>query len=442
MQNVLLIGAGKSSSFLIRYLLDHAEKENWMITVADVSQNNALEKTKGHLRSTAIEFDINDEVSRSRIISKTDLVISMLPAIMHYPVALSCLEYKKTLLTASYVSPEIDAMHKDVVNAGVIFLNECGLDPGIDHMSAMKIIHEIKNAGGEFKSFRSYTGGLVAPESNDNPWGYKFSWNPRNVILAGQGTAKFIENNKYKYIPYCRLFKNASSIEVENVVYDGYANRDSLAYRKVYGLENIPTMIRGTLRQSDFCSAWDVFVQLGLTDDSYLIEDSEHLTYSELIRAFLPSTIKSESIREACAQFMGLKSEAKELEMVEWTGILSNQKIGIPKATPAQILQQLLETKWKLNKSDLDLIVMQHRFEYTLKGKNIVHLSSLVVKGEDAVYTAMAKTVGLPIAIAARMILTGKVKLTGVQIPVTPELYIPILHELEEYGISFKEEVR
>lgn len=439
MRKIVLIGAGRSSSNLISYLLDHSVAENWQVIVADVSEKNALEKTGGHPRSQAFAFDINDEKGRKNLIASADLVISMLPANMHYPVAEECLQQKKYLLTASYVSPEMQRLNEQVEKSGILFLNECGLDPGIDHMSAMKIIDEVKNAGGEFRSFRSYTGGLVAPESNNNPWGYKFSWNPRNVILAGQGTAKFMEGGQYKYIPYNRLFRSAVPVIVEGVAYGGYANRDSLSYRKHYGLEQIPTMIRGTLRYSGFCEAWDVFVQLGLTDDTFVIEDSKNLTYRQLVEAFIPATVKGNSVKERLATFTGRTVASPDIERVDWTGVLSDEVIGLDNASPAQILQHLLERKWKLNEQDIDLIVMQHIFEYTIGAKKYHRTSSLVVKGEDARYTAMAKTVGLPLAIAARLLLSGKLKLSGVRIPVMPEIYLPVLKELESFGVVFNE---
>ena len=331
-------------------------------------------------------------------------------------------------------------LYQEVSNAGLLFLNECGLDPGIDHMSAMEIIENVKAKGGTMNVFYSYTGGLVAPESNDNPWGYKFSWNPRNVILAGQGTAKYIENGFYKYIPYSRLFTEIQNVSVEGYgSFDGYANRDSLSYRKIYQLDNIRTMIRGTLRQSGFCKAWNVFVQIGLTDDSFIIENSEKLTYKELVDAFLPATISGKNTEERLSKFMNLASDGQEMEMVKWTGILNDDFIGISNASPARVLQHLLEMKWKLKESDKDMIVMQHKFEYTIDKKNIYHTSSLVVKGENSIFTAMAKTVGLPLAIAARLILNGKISLKGVHIPIHKSIYEPVLKELKEYGISFVE---
>jgi saccharopine dehydrogenase-like NADP-dependent oxidoreductase len=309
-------------------------------------------------------------------------------------------------------------------------------------MSAMQIIDDVKEKGGEITAFKSYTGGLVAPESNDNPWGYKFSWNPRNVILAGQGTARFIENGKYKYIPYNRLFTEVEKINVEGQGnYDGYANRDSLSYRHHYGLDTIPTMLRGTLRQEGYCKAWNVFVKLGLTDDSYLIEDSANLTYAQLTEAYIPESIKGSSLLKRLASFAGLDETDEVIRLVEWTGILNDERILLPDSSPAKILETLLEAKWKLKESDKDMIVMQHLFEYSLGGKNILHSSSLVVKGSNSVHTAMAKTVGLPAAIAAKLILNNKISLKGVHIPTDPSVYKPVLKELENYGVRFVEKI-
>jgi saccharopine dehydrogenase-like NADP-dependent oxidoreductase len=441
MRTILLIGAGRSSSSLIQYLLDHSQEQSWNLTVADVSEELARQKINGHANGKAIRFDINDEKQRSTEISKADIVISMLPAHMHLPVAMECVHQKKNLVTASYISAEMQELDAEAKRNGVLILNECGLDPGLDHMSAMKIIEEIKSAGGEINSFKSYTGGLVAPESNDNPWGYKFSWNPRNVILAGQGTAKYIEKGRYRYIPYNRLFSQVEEIKVESfATFDGYANRDSLAYRKIYGLENIPTMLRGTLRQQGFCKAWNVFVRLGLTDDSYIIEDSEHLTYRQLVEAFLPFDIAGGTVSSRLALFMDVSESNEVIQKIIWTGILEDKPIALKSATPAQILQHLLEQKWKLREGDQDMVVMQHQFEIKNKKSEIKKItSSLVVKGESEIFTAMAKTVGLPLAIVTRLILNGEIKLKGMCIPVNREIYNPVLEELKKYGIHFSE---
>lgn len=440
MRKILLLGAGRSSGALIKYLLEHAQADDFELTVADISVSSAEEKIHKHERGRAIAFDINNIEQRKAEIANADMVISLLPPTLHYLAAVDCVQQSKNLVTASYVSSEIKSLHDDAIQNNILLLNECGLDPGIDHMSAMEIIHRLQEQGAELKSFKSYTGGLVAPESNDNLWGYKFTWNPRNVILAGQGTAKYIENNHYKYIPYNRLFTQIEKIKVDDSgIYDGYANRDSLAYRKIYGIDIIPTLLRGTLRQENFCRAWQVFVLLGLTDDSYIIEDSEHLTYAQLVEAFLPYSAKGDNIEEKLCSFCQISLTSVEMEMIRSTGILYSTVIGLPNATPAQILQHLLQSKWVLKPEDKDMIVMQHLFEYSLNGKNESIHSSLVVKGESVEQTGMAKTVGLPLGIVARLILQNKISLRGVHIPVQEEIYKPVLKELKEYGIGFSE---
>lgn len=440
MKKVFLIGAGRSATSLIDYLLENAVSENWEVTVGDVSEEVVHTKTKGHRCARAIRFDIANEAQTLAEVQRADLIISLLPAHMHLPVARACVAIGRNLVTASYVTPEMLELDELSREKGVILLNECGLDPGIDHMSAMQIIREIRAEGGELKEFYSYTGGLVAPESNDNPWGYKFSWNPRNVILAGQGTARYIEHGHYKYIPYNRLFTQIESIHIDGFgSFDGYANRDSLMYRKIYGIESIPTLLRGTLRQAGYCKAWDIFVRLGLTDDTYVVEGSEHLTYAQLISAFLPGEKSNGALPEAVAAFCHVHPAGPEMELVNWTGIFSDRVIGLRDASPARILQQLLEEKWKLKEEDKDMVVMQHRFTYEISGKRFQRTSSLVVIGEDAVHTAMAKTVGLPVGIAARNILNGNIREKGVRVPVSAEIAVPVLKELESFGIVFSE---
>jgi saccharopine dehydrogenase-like NADP-dependent oxidoreductase len=440
MKTILVIGAGRSSSSLIQYLLDHATQEKWQVRVGDVDEKNATARVGGNVNGTAFRFDITDAVQREKEIANASLVVSMLPAFMHGAVAKDCVRLGKHLVTCSYVNDEMRALDEEAKKKNIILLNEIGLDPGIDHMSAMQIIDTIKNNGGEITAFYSYCGGLVAPESNDNPWGYKFSWNPRNVILAGQGTAQFIENGKYKYLPYSRLFSQAKTISVEgHGNFDAYANRDSLSYRAVYGLSTIPTMLRGTLRMPGFCKAWNAFVQLGWTDDTWKIHNSATLSYAELIESFLPEG--KGNVKERLAAFLGEELNSEIMSKLEWLGIFTSEKITLADATPAQILQELLERKWKLMPGDKDRIVMQHRFEYTMQQKKHTIISSFVIDGEDEIHTAMAKTVGLPAAIAVRRILSGELKRTGVCVPVTEDIYAPVLKELENFGIRFDEKV-
>lgn len=441
MQNILIIGAGRSSSSLIKYLLENSSTYNWKIKVADMDIALANSKVNNHPNGEAILFDINSDTDRNTQISWAHLVVSMLPATMHLNVAKDCLKLKKHLVTASYVSKEMAALNEEVKNNNLLFLNEVGLDPGIDHMSAMQIINDLKKKGAEIISFKSFCGGLVAPESNDNPWGYKFTWNPRNVILAGQGTAQYIENNELKYIPYNRIFTQLEPINIDGFgSFDAYANRDSLSYREPYGLNNIPTLLRGTLRYQGYCKSWNIFVKLGLTDDSYILNDIKNKSYASLISSFLPAS--KLDLKARLKEFMGNDAKDEDLQRIEWLGIIDDsEKIQLASGSPAQILQDLLERKWLLKPNDLDLVVMQHQFVYKQDGKNYKLTSSLAAKGKDQVYTAMANTVGLPAAICVKMVMNEQIKAKGVVIPVVDEIYNPVLKELQNFNINFTEKV-
>jgi saccharopine dehydrogenase (NADP+, L-glutamate forming) len=439
MKNILIIGAGRSSIYLIEYLLEHSITHNWKITVADVDLQLALSKVNNHSNGRAICFDITNAQQREAEISTADLVISMLPAFMHGDVAKDCVRLGKHMATASYVSETMNELHQEAKNKGVMLLNEIGLDPGIDHASALKIIDELKAKNYNIHTFKSFCGGLVAPEFNDNPWGYKFSWNPRNVILAGQGTAQYLENGKIKFIPYNRIYTQTETIHVNGYGnFDAYANRDSLGYKEVYGLQQVKTMLRGTLRMPGYCKAWNAFVKLGLTDDTWKIHNSDQLTWHELIEAFLPEG--NGTLEERLSKFLGEDVDAEIMNKLGWLGIFNKQPIKIKNASPAQILQSLLEEKWKLKTGDKDMIVMQHYFGYTDNGIEKSIISSLVVKGDSDSHTAMAKTVGLPLAITVKNLLTDKLNLSGVCIPTTSDIYNPLLDELKLFGIEFEEQ--
>ena len=440
MKKILLIGAGRSTSSLVQYLLFNAEKENWFLTIADQSKDLASESADNHKNAKAIAFDVNNDEERERLIDENDLIISMLPAHLHMSVANDCIKYKKHLATASYVSEEMKALDSEAKAAGIVMMNEIGVDPGIDHLSAMRVIDDIREKGGDLEVFETFTGGLVAPESDNNPWGYKFTWNPRNVVLAGQGTCKFIQNKRYKYIPYHKLFRRTEIIEIDGYgKFEGYANRDSLQYREIYGLEDIPTMYRGTLRKPGFCKAWHYFVKMGVTDDTYVMEDSENMTNRQFINSFLPYN-PHDSVELKFKHYFNIRQDDVEIfEKFVWLGIFDETKIGLKDATPAQILQHILEQKWTLEDDDKDMILMWHRFRYKLNGEDKELHSSMVVKGDDQKYTAMAKTVGLPLAISVKMILNGTISTPGVHVPIVKEIYNPILDELENYGINFIE---
>lgn len=440
MHKILIIGAGRSTSSLISYLLKKSVANDWQITVADTDVKLAEAKISGFSNAKAISFDVSNVSEREKAIKENDFVISMLPAFMHGDVARDCVKFGKHVATASYVSADMKELEAEAKQKGLLMLNECGLDPGIDHASAMKIIDELKHKGAKITSFKSYCGGLVAPESNDNPWGYKFSWNPRNVILAGQGTAQFIEGGQLKFIPYNRLFTQIDSIAVDGYgSFDAYANRDSIGYKDPYGLNNIKTLLRGTLRQTGYCKAWNVFVKLGLTDDGYKIRNANTLTYTQLLDSFLPNA--NVSTKEKLKAFMKEEWDADIETKLDYLELFDNKKIKTPEGSPAQLLQELLEEKWKLKHGDKDMIVMQHLFEYSLNGRDHKLTSSLVVIGDDEEHTGMAKTVGLPLAITVKNFLTGKFKLSGIQIPIVKEIYEPMLTELEELGIVFNEKL-
>ncbi|MFY9241916.1 MAG: saccharopine dehydrogenase C-terminal domain-containing protein [Polaribacter sp.] len=440
MKNILIIGAGKSSSSLIKYLLDKSNSENIFLTIGDISKENSSKLILNHKNAKAIVLDVFNKTERETAIEKSDIVISMLPARFHIEVAKDCITYKKHLVTASYVSKEMKTLDKAAKENGLIFMNEIGLDPGLDHMSSMQVIDGIRKKGAKMLLFESFCGGLVAPESDDNLWNYKFTWNPRNVVLAGQGgAAMFIQEGTYKYLPYHKLFRRTEFLNINGDKYEAYANRDSLKYRSVYGLDDIPTMYRGTIRKVGFSRAWNLFVQLGMTDDSYTIENSENMSYRDFVNLFLAYS-PSDSVELKLRSYLKIDQDDVMWEkLIELDIFNPKKKIELPNATPAQMLQKILEDSWTLQQKDRDMVVMQHLFGYEINGERRQIESSLVVKGENQTYTAMAKTVGLPVAIAALKILKGEIKTPGVQIPISKEVYEPILKELKNYGIEFTE---
>ncbi|MBD2767786.1 saccharopine dehydrogenase NADP-binding domain-containing protein [Hymenobacter sp. BT664] len=442
---LLLLGAGRSASSLIQYLLRHAPAEQWFLTVADANPAHLAPVLAAHSEyARAVPFNAEDEGLLDELIGQADIVISMLPALLHPVVAGACVRHGRHLATASYVSPEIRALHAAAAAAGVTLLMECGLDPGLDHMSAMRAIEHIRARGGRLTSFKSYCGGLLAPAAEaDNPWKYKFTWNPRNVVLAGQSTAKYLENGHPRFIPYQQLFARTETLAVPDYgEYEGYANRDSLSYCAPYGLDDIPTILRGTLRRPGYCAAWHALVRLGLTDDSVNLGNAETMTWAELIEAYLPaSLIPHLDLSLRLATYLGLNPTGEEMGRLRWLGLFSDRPVGHANATPAQLLERLLSEKWQLQAHDHDLIVMQHQFEFELAGQAHRLTSSLAVVGDDATHTGMAKTVGLPLGMAVRRLARGQVTTRGVLLPLDAALYESILEELAtEYSIRFNEE--
>ncbi len=441
MREILIVGAGKSTSALINYLLEQAETEQIFLRIGDIDLENAQKACKDHRHCEAFQLDVFKAESREPAIKRADIVISMLPARFHIEVAKDCLKFSKNMVTASYISDEMKALDEEVRKKGLVFMNEIGVDPGIDHMSAMQIIDRIRDKGGKMLLFESFTGGLVAPESDNNLWNYKFTWNPRNVVVAGQGgVAEFIQEGKYKYIPYHRLFRRTEFLEIEGYgKFEGYANRNSLKYQKIYNLENALTLYRGTIRKVGFSRAWNMFVQLGMTDDSFVMKNSDEMSYRDFINSFLPYS-PSDSVELKTRH--NLKIDQDDImweKLLELDIFNPNKKIGLKNATPAQALQKILMDKWTLSEDDKDMIVMYHKFGYELDGEKKQIDSTMVHIGEDQTKTAMAKTVGLPVAMATIMILNGEIKIPGVQLPIQKEVYGPILEKLKKHNIIFKE---
>ena len=441
MNNILIIGAGRSANALINYVLEQAKTYNWFVTVADADHELAARKVAGHPNGRGTWLDATKVNDRRELIARADVVVSLLPAHLHLELAHDCLKLKKHLITASYISKQLYALGDEARERALIFMGEMGLDPGIDHMSGKQKIDEIKAKGGRLKSFKSYTGGLVAPENDDNPWHYKFSWNPRNVVLAGQGTAQYLEDGKLKYVPYNRIFSQATPVIIPGVEgeYEMYVNRDSLLYRDLYDLGPINNLIRGTLRYKGFSKAWDALVKLGLTDGSFPIFDSEEITYHELMDSYVSNNAVGSSVKEKVAHMIGEAVDSDVMKKLEWLGLFSKKKIRMKSATPALILENLLLEKWKLKDNEKDMVIMQHEFEYEINRQNRRLTSTLVMRGTDGNNTAMSRLVGLPIGIFVKQVMLGKINSIGVNIPVNKEVYEPVLEELKEYGVVFTE---
>lgn len=441
MRNILLIGSGKSTAYLIDYLLDASQKEALFLYILDQETDHIPARISNHPAVAIKKASITDQKVREKYIAAVDIVISMLPAHMHLIVAKDCLALEKHLVTASYVSDSLRELDAAVKAKGLIFLNEMGLDPGIDHMSAMALMDRIKDKGGQIKLFESFTGGLVAPQEKPNLWDYKFTWNPRNVVLAGQGgAAKFIQEGTYKYIPYHKLFRRTEFLQIEGYgKFEAYANRDSLKYRTAYGLNEALTLYRGTMRRVGFSKAWNIFVQLGLTDNSYQIENSAGMSYRAFINLFLPYS-PSDSVELKVRHYLRIdQDDIMWDKLMELNLFSSKHFLSKENASPAALLQEILEAHWTLGDHEKDMVVMYHKVGYALEGKLKQIDAHMVVEGISKTHTAMAKTVGLPLAMACLLILNKKISNAGVRIPIDKEIYSPVLALLEKEGVSFKD---
>ena len=436
--NVLVLGAGLVSKPLVRYLLDHP---TFSVTMASRTVSKAEKIIDNHPCGTAIALDVSDDASLDKLVSKSDLTVSLLPYTYHVKVAKLCLKHKKHLVTTSYVSDDMKALDKKAKDAGVLFLNECGLDPGIDHMSAMRVIHDVEEKGGKVVSFKSTTGALPSFEANNNPFGYKFSWSPRGVLLASRNAAKWLENGKEVSIPGEKLFENYYLQDVPGVgTFENYPNRDSIPYKEIYGLKDSKTVYRGTFRIAGWCETIRKIVALGWLNDKPL-NGFKGKTYGDLTR-FLVGAKEKDDLTKETAKFLNLETYSTVIKRLEWLGLFGDEKLPEDRNNPLDYLNVLTLSKMPLNKNERDMVVMHHEFvaEYPSKKKYIT--STLVGYGIQNGDSAISRTVALPAAIAVKMILDGQIDLTGVHIPSIPDIYNPILDDLREMGIEFTEETK
>ncbi len=430
MHKVLVFGAGRSSGALIDYLMQQ-KSIPLTVSVVDQSLQLAQEKTANYPTSQAVQLNLFDTDARKDLIRKHDIIISLMPPHLHHLIAKDAVEYKKHTITASYISKEIEALHDEAISNGVMIMGELGLDPGLDHMSALKEIDALRSSA-KIMGFKSATGGVVAPESKDNPWGYKITWNPRNVVLAGKSGASFLEGGLVKELPYHQVFKNVEIWNFPNLgPFEVYPNRDSLKYLDLYQLDNIQSIYRGTIRYSGFCEAWDLLLEMGVTND----EDRVEAVYS--FREWISRNKPGVQDLKGLLEHYGLLATQSQIKRLEYLDLFSDQPLPATVNSSADVLQHILESKWKLQPKERDMILMQHQFMYELEGKQYKKESSMSYIGQDAHDTAMSRLVGLPMGILALKILQGLKVPSGVHIPNYPGIYLPLLQELESYGVKF-----
>lgn len=435
MKKILILGAGLVAKPLVRYLLDQPD---FKVEVASRTVSKAVKLIDSHPDGEAKELNLKDEEGLKKEIADSDLVISMVPYGFHPTVAKFCIDFGKHMVTTSYVSETMQNLDSEAKNAGILIINEIGLDPGIDHMEAMRIIHEVEEKGGEIQSFTSFCGGLPAPEANTNPFGYKFSWSPIGVLLAGKNSAQYLKDGQQVLIPAEDLFKDYAIIKIEGLVeFEGYPNRNSLPYIQLYGIQSTKTMFRGTLRNKGWCPTMKKMVDLQLLDE----EEKEwgDITYKDFIRRLMDNPAE-EDIKKALGAHLSIEEDSDIIQRLEWLGLLSDEAITVSKGSALDILGARMLEKLQYEEGERDMIILQHQFiaSYPDDKKEKI-TSTLIDFGIPGGDSSMARTVGLPAAIATRLILEGKIEMTGVHIPVIPKIYTPILQELKGMDITFKE---
>jgi len=443
MKHIVVLGAGQSTPFLIFYLLQSAEENDWFITVGDLNGELAERSVAGHPRGQGIALDINDAATRSALMSKAQVVINMLTRPYQYLVALECLTNGAHMLTASYEEPRIRSLDADAHRKNILILNEMGLDPGIDHMKAMQLIQKVRSRGGTVVSFVSYGGGLPAPEANTNPLRYAITWNPRNVLMAGEDGALYREDEKIKLLPFHQVFDRTWTVEVDGVgTFEAYPNRDSLSYEKALGLREDRTIIRGTLRYPGWSETWQHIVHLGLTNESLQIPGLQEMNYRDLTEMCLPLSPKGAKLEHEVADYLGISRTGRIMENLRWLGLFSHEKIGREVTTVAGAMIDLIRRKLMMPEGARDMVILVHEIEaiYPEEGNRREKITSTMIEyGIPGGFTAISRTVGLPIAVAARLLLRDELPLTGCQIPTHPAVYDPVLRELTQNDLEFTE---
>jgi saccharopine dehydrogenase-like NADP-dependent oxidoreductase len=433
MKSVLVLGAGLVS----RPLVVHLSKSGFQVKVASRTVSKAEALIRGLANSAAETLNVDDEKNLDRLLAGCDLAVSLVPYTHHVQIANLCLKHKKHLITTSYVSKAMQDLDQAAKSAGLCFLNEIGLDPGIDHMSAMRIIHQVQQGGGKIVSFQSYCGGLPARQYNNNPFGYKFSWSPRGVVMAGRNSGQYLYDGKVKFIPSKDLFKNYELIDIDGVgTFEAYTNRNALPYQDLYGLKDAQTVFRGTLRNVGWCATMKKASELGLFDDTPR-EDLKKLAYRDMTMKLIGAQ-NSTDLPAATANFLGLEKYDTVIQRFIWLGLFDNTPLP-DENNVMDMFCNLLQKKLILKENELDLIVLYHRFIAQFKNKKQLITSLLVDEGIPGGDSAMSRTVSLPAAIAAVMILQGKINLPGVHIPVQPAIYTPVLDQLAGSGLKFTE---
>jgi len=435
MKNVVVFGAGLVAAPLVEYLL---EQPDFQVTVATRTVSKAQRMVGNASNGKAVTFTIDQEEKLDELIQEHDLAVSLLPYTHHVDVAKACLRHNKHMVTTSYVSDTMKALDEEATKTGVILLNECGLDPGIDHMSAMKIIHQIQEDGGRVTSFTSFCGGLPAPDANTNPFGYKFSWSPRGVLLAGTNDAHYRMDGEDVNIKAKELFASYRMMTVEGLgEFEGYPNRNSLPYKEVYGIEDTGTILRGTLRYPGWCPTLKAIVDLGFLSEEPRPELAGK-SYKDLT-AHLVDAGSDEDVKARTAAKLGLAVDDHRIQRLEWLGLFSDIPLPPEHDNSLDMLCSLMEPRMQYGEMERDMIILQHNFiaDYGERKEHIV--STFIGYGIPGGHTAMARTVALPAAIAAKMVLHGEITEPGVHIPIKPGIYTPILDELEKVGIKFEE---